>query len=70
MTGSGLFDLGGILKKVQEELESVGVAVDIAGDVAFGDEESGKAKVKVVCIAPGLHNSVKEMAAPVRSNLG
>ena len=69
MTGSGLFDLGGILKKVQEELESVGVAVDIAGDVAFGDEESGKAKVKVVCIAPGLHNSVKEMGKSPRDQV-
>ena len=64
-----MFNLGDILKKVEEELEAVGVSVNIGGDVAGCFDDSGDAKVKVVCVAPGLRDSVEEMGKSPRDRV-
>lgn len=69
MMGKGLFNYSDILKKVQEELKAVGVSVDIAGDVAACCDDSGDAKVKVVCVAPGLRSSVEELGKTLRDQV-
>ncbi len=62
-------DLGAILDEVRAKLRESGIDVNISAgaETCCGDEESPK--VKVVCVAPGLRNSVREMGETARDQV-
>ncbi len=63
------FDLAGILETVQEKLREKGIHVDLGGDMAACCDSEGTPKVKVVCVAPGLRDSVREMGKAPRGQV-
>jgi hypothetical protein len=65
----GPFEFGGILKAVREELEGAGIEVDLGTDSfsCCGPRRGGR--VKVVCVAPGLKDSVEEMGKTPRDQV-
>ena len=68
--GSGMrIDLGAILDEVRARLQEKGIDIDIRGDAGAccGGEDSPR--VKVVCVAPGLGNSVREMGETQRDQV-
>jgi len=59
-----------ILESVQRELEEHGIDFDLSGIVtsACGKEGDGH-KVKVVCVSPGLKDSMEELGSATRGNV-
>jgi len=65
----GGFDLSGILGSIQEGLEQAGIEVDLSGEtIGWSWPKKGK-RVKVVCVAPGLKDSVDEMGKATRDQV-
>jgi Arc/MetJ-type ribon-helix-helix transcriptional regulator len=63
-------EIGAILDKVQAKLREKGIHVNVAaGDVDACCDAQGTPKVKVVCVAPGLGNSVREMGESPRDQV-
>lgn len=62
-------DISGILGRVQEELRAAGVAIDIGGAASVCCEEGEDPRVKVVCVAPDLKDSVREMGKSPRDQV-
>lgn len=54
-------DVGAILKMVQEKLRAKGIDIDMTGNLEAATETDGPTRIKVVCVAPGLRESVREM---------
>jgi len=63
------FDVGGILENIQASLRDKGVHVDVACDAGACCDDEGSPKVKVVCVAPGLSDSVREMGNTLRDQV-
>ena len=63
------FDLGSILGSIQEGLEEAGIGVDLSGDCATWSWPRSSKRVKVVCVAPGLKDSVDEMGKSPRDQV-
>ena len=66
--GSG-FNLGDILKKVQDELEGIGISVNIGSDSFSCCSDTDDVKVKFVCVSPGLKSSMDEMGKTLRDQV-
>ncbi len=63
------FDLGSILRAVREELEEAGIDVDLGADSCTWSWPKKSRRVKVVCVAPGLKDSVDEMGKSPRDQV-
>jgi Arc/MetJ-type ribon-helix-helix transcriptional regulator len=63
------FDFGGILGMVENELEKVGIDVDLGSDASVRSWPKGDSKFKVVCVTPGLRDSVEEMSKTARDQV-
>ncbi|MCP4200603.1 MAG: hypothetical protein GY769_01555 [bacterium] len=63
------FDFGGILGMVEDELEKVGIEVDLGSDASVQSWPKGDSKFKVVCVTPGLRDSVEEMGKAPRDQV-
>ena len=63
------FDLGSILGSIQEGLEEAGIGVDLSGDCATWRWPKKSKRVKVVCVTPGLKDSVDEMGKSPRDQV-
>ena len=63
------FDFGGILGMVEDELEKVGIDVDLGSDVSVRSWPKGDSRFKVVCVTPGLKDSVEEMSKTARDQV-
>ena len=63
------FDLGGILESIQDELEAAGIGVDLGADACTWSWPKNSKRVKVVCVAPGLKDSVDEMGKSPRDQV-
>ena len=63
------FDLSSILGSIQEGLEEAGIGVDLSGDCATWSWPKKSKRVKVVCVAPGLKESVDEMGRSPRDQV-
>ena len=63
------FDLGGILESIQEGLEEAGIDVDLGGNCATWSWPRKSKRVKVVCVTPGLKDSVDEMGKSPRDQV-
>ena len=63
------FDLGSILGSIQEGLEEAGIGVDLSGDCATWSWPKKSKRVKVVCVTPGLKDSVDEMGKSPRDQV-
>ena len=62
-------DVASILKMVQEKLRAKGIDIDMTGDVDSATESGGPTRIKVVCAAPGLRDSVREMEKNLRDQV-
>lgn len=67
--GSDPFDLSGILGSIQQGLEEAGIGVDLSGDCTTWSWPKKSKRVKVVCVAPGLKDSVDEMGRSPRDQV-
>ena len=63
------FDLGSILGSIQDGLEQAGIGVDLGGDCATWSWPKNSKRVKVVCVTPGLKESVDEMGKSPRDQV-
>ena len=63
------FDLGGILSSIQEHLQDAGLDVDLSSDSAVWSWPKNSKRVKVVCVSPGLKDSVDEMGKSPRDQV-
>ena len=63
------FDLGGILGSIQEGLEEAGINVDLGGAHSTWTWPKKSKRVKVVCVSPGLKDSVDEMGRSPRDQV-
>lgn len=63
------FDLGGILESIQDGLEQAGIAVDMCGGSKVWSWPRKSKRVKVVCVAPGLKDSVDELGKSPRDQV-
>lgn len=63
------FDLGGILDSIREGLEEAGVDVDLGGAWSTWSWPKKSKRVKVVCVTPGLKDSVDEMGKSPRDQV-
>jgi len=63
------FDLSGILGSIQKELEQAGIEVDLGGGCATWSWPKESKRVKVVCVTPGLKDSVDEMGKSPRDQV-
>ncbi len=63
------FDLGGILGSIQEGLEEAGIDVDLGGNCTSWSWPKKSKRVKVVCVTPGLKDSVDEMGKSPRDQV-
>ena len=63
------FDLSGILGSIQAGLEEAGIDVDLSGDCSTWSWPRKSKRVKVVCMAPGLKDSVDEMGRSPRDQV-
>ncbi len=63
------FDFGGILGMVEDELGKVGIEVDLGSDASVRSWPKGDSKFKVVCVTPGLKDSVEEMGKTPRDQV-
>ncbi len=73
MTNDVNINLGGFWEKIRSHLESQGIAIDIGEgfdfDLGEGFEEGKGPRVKVVCVAPDLKESVAEMGQTQRDQV-
>ena len=60
-------DVGRILETIQEKLLEKGLKVDLTGDIEACCSPGGK--VKMVCVAPGLGDSVRELGKCLRDQV-
>jgi Arc/MetJ-type ribon-helix-helix transcriptional regulator len=63
------FDLRGILDSVQKGLAEAGLDVDLCGDSRVWSWPKDSKRVKVVCVSPGLKNSVDELGKSPRNQV-
>ena len=63
------FDLGGILGSIQEGLQEAGIDVDLGGNLTTWSWPKKSKRVKVVCVTPGLKDSVDEMGKTPRDQV-
>ncbi len=63
------FDLSGILGSIQAGLEEAGIGVDLSGDCTTWSWPKKSKRVKVVCVTPGLKDSVDEMGKSTRDQV-
>ncbi len=63
------FDFAGILGMVEVELSKAGINVDLSSDSAVHSWPKGDSKFKVVCVTPGLKDSVEEMGKTPRDQV-
>lgn len=63
------FDFAGILGVVGQELEKVGIEVDLGSDASVRSWPKGDSRFKVVCVTPGLKDSVEEMGKTARDQV-
>jgi Arc/MetJ-type ribon-helix-helix transcriptional regulator len=63
------FDLGGILESIRQGLEEAGIDVDLGADGCAWSWPKKSRRVKVVCVAPGLKDSVDEMGKSPRDQV-
>ncbi len=63
------FDLAGMLGMVEDELEKVGIAVDLGRFASARSWPKGDSKFKVVFLTPGLKDSVEEMGKTARDQV-
>lgn len=63
------FDLDGILGSIQQGLEQAGIEVDLCGEAAAWSWPKKSKRVKVVCVAPGLKDSVDELGKSTRDQV-
>jgi len=67
------FDLDAVLEMVKKQLGERGIDFDLCGCGCGGDPETAspatKPAVKVVCVAPDLGQSVREMGAEARDQV-
>ena len=62
-------DLSGILGSIQESLEEAGIGVDLGGKCTTWSWPKKSKRVKVVCVTPGLKDSVDEMGKAPRDQV-
>ena len=67
--GDDPFDLGGILDYIQQGLEDAGIGVDLGGNATTWTWPKKSKRVKVVCVTPGLKESVDEMGRSRRDQV-
>ncbi len=63
------FDFGGILGSIQAGLEEAGIDVDLGGSFSTWSWPKNSKRVKVVCVTPGLKQSVDEMGKTARDQV-
>lgn len=63
------FDFRGILNLVESELEKVGIDADLGSDASVKSWPKGDSRFKVVCVTPGLKDSVEEMGKTPRDQV-
>ena len=63
------FDLSGILGSIQAGLEEAGIDIDLGGDCTTWSWPNKSKRVKVVCVTPGLKESVDEMGKSPRDQV-
>lgn len=63
------FDLSGILGSIQEGLEEAGIGVDLGANCTTWSWPRKSKRVKVVCVTPGLKDSVDEMGKSPRDQV-
>jgi len=63
------FDLGSILNSIQKHLDDAGLDVDLGGDSGVWSWPKNSKRVKVVCVSPGLKDSVEEMGKSPRDQV-
>lgn len=68
-SGDDGFDLRGILGSIQEGLEQAGIGVDLGGNCSTWTWPKKSKRVKVVCVTPGLKDSVDEMGRSPRDQV-
>ena len=66
---SGSFDLGSILGSIEEHLSEAGLDVDLGSESGVWSWPKNSKRVKVVCVAPGLKNSVDELGKSPRDQV-
>ena len=63
------FDFGGVLGMVEDELEKLGVQVDLGSDASVRTWPKGDGRFKVVFVTPGLKDSVAQMSKTARDQV-
>ena len=63
------FDLNGILSSIQQGLEEAGIGVDLGTNTTTWTWPRKSKRVKVVCVTPGLKESVDEMGKSPRDQV-
>jgi Arc/MetJ-type ribon-helix-helix transcriptional regulator len=63
------FDLETILGSIQGHLNDAGLNVDLCSESGFWSWPKNSKRVKVVCVAPGLKNSVDELGKTPRDQV-
>lgn len=63
------FDLGSILESIQQGLEQAGISVDLSGNSRAVSWSPKSNRVKVVCVSPGLKDSVDELGRSTRDQV-
>jgi hypothetical protein len=63
------FDLGSILSSIEEHLVEAGLDVSLCGDSGVWSWPKNSKRVKVVCVAPGLRESVDELGKSPRDQV-
>jgi hypothetical protein len=66
---SGGFDLESILSSIEEHLSEAGLDVDLSGDSGVWSWPRNSKRVKVVCVTPGLKQSVEELGKSPRDQV-
>lgn len=69
MTKDVKVDLGGLWEKIQPQLKARGIDIDIGEGFDFSYTDCDGFKVKVVCVAPDLKESVEEMGQTQRDQV-
>jgi Arc/MetJ-type ribon-helix-helix transcriptional regulator len=66
---NGGFDLESILSSIEEHLSEAGLDVDLCGDSGVWSWPKNSKRVKVVCVTPGLKQSVDELGKSPRDQV-
>ena len=69
MTKDFKIDLGGLWEKLQPQLKARGIDIDIGDGFDFTCADPEGPRVKVVCVAPDLKESVEEMGQTQRDQV-